>query len=78
MIQVKLYGLLRVESGIREMELEGSSVRQMKQQLLARTDRITRKELDGCIVLVNGRPGNGRTKLKDGDEVQLLSPVAGG
>ena len=78
MIRVKLYGLLRVESGIRELELEVSSVRQMKQQLLGRTDRITRKDLDGCIVLVNGGPANGKTKLKDGDEVQLLSPVAGG
>ena len=78
MITVRLYGLLRVESGIREVKLEAGTVRQLKQQLLERTDRISPKDLDGCIVLVGGRPCSGSTKLKDGDEVQLLSPVAGG
>ena len=46
-------------------------------------DRLTelglgRRALDGCVILVNGKPAGKRQKLQDGDTVQLLSPVAGG
>lgn len=78
MITVKLYGLLRLESGIRALNVEAKTAGQACDRLLQTTDRITRKDLRGCILLVNGRPGSRRTKLNDGDTVQLMSPVAGG
>ena len=78
MITVKLFGLLRLDSGIRERRMEASSVNEVFRKLLAETDRITKKELEGCVILINGTPGRKRSKLKDGDEVTLLSPVAGG
>ena len=76
MIAVKLYGLLRIESGIREKQLEASSV---KEVLAVLADcGISPKDLNSCIILVNGKSGNKRSKLADGDTVVLMSPVAGG
>ncbi len=78
MITVKLFGLLRLESGIKELTLEAGSLGDVKEALLARSERITKRDLDGCLILINGKQGNKRSKLKDGDQVVLMSPVAGG
>ncbi|MBQ3193193.1 MAG: MoaD/ThiS family protein [Oscillospiraceae bacterium] len=76
MITVKLYGLLRIESGIREKQLEAAAVSDV---LNALADcGIPKKELDACIILVNGKNAKKRSKLTDGDTVVLMSPVAGG
>ena len=76
MITVKLYGLLRIESGIREKQLEARTV---KEVLLFLTEcGIPRKDLDGCVILVNGVSRPKQTKIQDGDTVVLMSPVAGG
>ena len=78
MITVKLYGLLRLDSGIRELSLDAKTIPELYSRLLEKTDRITKKDLEGCVLLVNGKVCGRRTKLADGDVVQLLSPVAGG
>ena len=76
MITVKLYGLLRIESGIKQKQLEATTV---KQVLDALSDcGIPRKDLNGCVILVNGNSANKRSNLTDGDTVVLMSPVAGG
>ena len=76
MITVRLYGLLRLDSGIRERQLEAGTIKQVYAQLLALG--LSRKDLAGCVLLVNGKPANKRKKLRDGDVLQLMSPVAGG
>ena len=78
MITVKLYGLLRLDTGIRELSLDAKTVPELYSRLLEKTDRISKKDLEGCVLLVNGKAANRRTKLANGDVVQLLSPVAGG
>lgn len=78
MITVKLLGLLRLDSGIRELTLEADSMKEVYTALLARSDRITPKKLNGCVILINSRQGSKRSKLEDGDQVVLMSPVAGG
>ena len=76
MITVKLYGLLRIESGIKDKQLDCKSV---KEVLHALADLgIPEKELSGCVILINGNSANKRSKLSDGDTVVLMSPVAGG
>ena len=76
MITVKLYGLLRIESGIKQKQLQASSV---KEVLAFLADcGIAKKDLDGCVILVNGAGAKKQTKLQDGDLVVLMSPVAGG
>ena len=76
MITVKLYGLLRIESGIREKQLDAATVKAVLEQLAA--CGVDRRALGGCVILVNGNSANKRSKLTDGDTVVLMSPVAGG
>ena len=76
MITVKLYGLLRIESGIKEKQLEASTVKEVLDALA--NCGIDRKDLDSCAILVNGNSASKRNKLADGDTVVLMSPVAGG
>lgn len=76
MITVKLYGLLRIESGIKEIQLDAKTVKDVLNHLA--NQGISPKELSGCVVLVNGKNASKRSKLTDGDTVVLMSPVAGG
>ena len=76
MITVKLYGLLRINSGIRERQIEAVCIRDVLDDLM--TQGISRKELNGCVILINQKPANKRSTLNDGDVVQFMSPVAGG
>ena len=76
MITVKLYGLLRIESGIKETQLEAGTVREVLDHLTA--CGISQKDLNGCVILLNGSSATKRSKLQDGDTVVLMSPVAGG
>ena len=76
MITVKLYGLLRLDSGIKERSMEAATVREVLDGLAQLG--IDRKALSGCVINVNGKSGTKRTMLNPGDVVQLLPPVAGG
>ena len=76
MITVKLYGLLRLDSGIREKQLEAKSVKDVFAAL--NKCGIPERDLDGCVILINGSSAGKRSKLNDGDKVILMSPVAGG
>lgn len=76
MITVKLYGLLRIDSGIRERQLEAATMKDVWKDLMQQG--ISKKDLNSCIILINQKPANKKRKLTDGDVVQLMSPVAGG
>ena len=76
MITVKLYGLLRINSGIKERQIEAASLKDVWNDLIAQV--ISMKDLNGCIILINQKSANKRSLLTDGDVVQLMSPVAGG
>ena len=76
MITVKLYGLLRIESGIRERQLEAGTIKEVLEALA--NHGIPQRELHSCIILINGSSATKRSKLNDGDTVVLMSPVAGG
>ena len=76
MITVKLYWLLRIESGIKEKQLEARSVKEILAFLA--DCGIPKTDLDSCVILVNGNSASKRSKLTDGDTVVLMSPVAGG
>jgi len=76
MITVKLFGLLRLESGIKQRQMEAATVKEVLQQLA--DAGISKKDLAGCVIFVNGENANKRRKLADGDLVVLMPPVAGG
>ena len=84
MVHVKLFGLLRLDTGLKELEAEADSVRALYPILLEETKRanpetkITAADIDGSIVVINGKQGRKSSRLRDGDEVWLMSPVCGG
>ena len=85
MINVKLFGLFRLDTGIKKLEVEkAETVKDIYPLLFAKAKeinpdtKITAKDIDGCIIVVNGKQTKKNQTLKDGDEVQLMSPVCGG
>lgn len=84
MVKVKLFGLLRLDSGLKELEIEADCVRDIYPRILDEMRRrdpacaFTIKELKACIVSVNEKQARPGTRLRDGDLVYLLPPVAGG
>ena len=84
MVTVKLFGTLRLESGVKELTAEAEIVKAlypavMREIRAAKPDSaITEQALRSCLVAVNGVPAGPRTKLRDGDVVYFFPAVAGG
>ncbi len=83
MVKVKLFGVLRLDCGVKELELEAGSVKELldktAQELAARgAVGVDRNTLKGCVTAVNGRQVKPSCKLNDGDQVWLVPAVAGG
>ena len=84
MVTVKTYGLFRLDTGIKSLEVEANCVMDIYPVMLQKAKEInprttiTNKDLDGCIVVINGVQSKKTASLKDGDEVLLMSPVCGG
>ncbi len=83
-VTVKLFGTLRLDSGVKVFTAEADRVRDLYPAILAEIrrrkpeSRLTEKELHSCLAAVNGQQANLRTKLRDGDEVYFFPAVAGG
>ena len=84
MITVKLFGTLRLDSGVKEFSAEAKSIRELY-PLLSREIRrakpesaVTESTLRSCLVAVNGKQVSSRARLCDGDVVYFFPAVAGG
>ena len=75
MITVRLFGLLRLETGIKQLQVCAGNLKELQKEL---TRWIPEEKIKGCVLIVNGKRANSRTKLEDGDQVMLMPPVAGG
>ncbi|MFW6369352.1 MAG: MoaD/ThiS family protein [Myxococcota bacterium] len=82
MVQVRLFTLLSQATGLDSYESSAKDVEGLLSELLQRHGESVARYLEGCIVLVNGTNAGylrgKKTKLKDGDEVSLFPPIAGG
>ena len=84
MVQVKLFGLFRLDTGLKELSADANTVKELYPILLSEAKRvdpatkITAADLDGCIVVINGKQCKKSAKLNDGDQVWLMSPGCGG
>ena len=84
MVHVKLFGLLRLDTGLKEIDADAGSIRELYPILLSEARRanpstaVSAADIDGCIVMINGKQGKKSCRLRDGDEVLLMSPVCGG
>ena len=82
MVRVKLLSYLGQEVGVAEAQVDAPSVGRMLAALSARFGKPFDRHAKRCKVIVNGENvaflKAGATPLKDGDEVALLPPLAGG
>ena len=84
MITVKLFGTFRLDSGIKEMQIDAKSVKELYPVVMDEVLKVnpyttlSMKDVKGCIVSIGGKQVGPRTKLKDGDVVYLVPAVAGG
>lgn len=84
MVTVKLFGTFRLDSGLKELQLEAGSVKDIFPLIMDEVRRLdpqtelTIKDLKSCVVSLNGRQVGMRTALSDGDLVILVPAVAGG
>ena len=84
MVNVRLFGVIRVDTGVKELSVEVASVRELIPAVAAELTRLaperapTERELRACLVTVNGKAANYRTRLHDGDAVSLIPAAAGG
>ena len=84
MVTVKLFGTFRLDSGLKELQLEAGSVKGIFPLIMDEVRRLdpqtelTMKDLKSCVVSLNGRQVGMRAALNDGDLVILVPAVAGG
>ncbi|OGP58217.1 MAG: hypothetical protein A2V67_05720 [Deltaproteobacteria bacterium RBG_13_61_14] len=82
MITVKLFADLREAAGVKDLELQAQTVAEALAQLRARFGEKLEAHLPRAAVLVNGENvrflKGEKTRLKPGDTLSLLPPVAGG
>ena len=84
MITVKLFGTLRIDSGVKEVQAEAARVKELYAPVLdairaKQPDTcITLKTLRGCRIAVNGNEASPATALQPGDTVYFFPAVAGG
>lgn len=84
MITVKLFGTLRLDTGVKEVLVPGNRVKDLYEPVMKEIQRqnprceITLKKLKSCNAAVNGTLSSPGTRLDDGDTVYLFPAVAGG
>ncbi len=84
MVTVKLFGTLRLETGVKELQLEARSIRELIPLLCRELRRkrpdcaVSEKDFRACLATVNGVRANPRAKLRDGDMVVFFPAAAGG
>ena len=74
MMIVKLFGAVRLQTGVSCFESDAENLR----ELLENIPGLTKKEAKDLLVLVNGKSVGRNYRFQDGDEVALLAPAGGG
>ena len=84
MVTVKLFGILRLETGVKELQLEAGSIRELVPLVCREIRRqrpdcaVSEKDFRTCLAAVNGVRATVRTKLRDGDVVCFFPAAVGG
>ena len=80
MVTIKLFGLLTEFDGPRQFAVEAATIREALKQ--AAEMGVDKELLSGALMFVNEHPLTGARRfsrrLRDGDELALLSPAGGG
>lgn len=73
-IEVKLFGVVRLEAGMGTFTADVQSLEELKGLIPG----VSRKAANDLVLLVNGKSVKRNYQFQDGDTVVLLSPVGGG
>lgn len=77
MVKIKLFGSLRLKTGLKELDADIYRVKDAF-PLLAEATGLKEKEFKQCVMLINGKQVKANAALQEGDELQLLTPAGGG
>jgi len=82
MITVKFFGLLSLDTNVRQLSVHEGTIRQVLNEVKQICPNIIEQQLMQAIMFVNKQHISGNKRfsvvLKDGDELALLSPSSGG
>jgi MoaD family protein len=82
MIRVRFFGFIRSQVGVNSLEISANTVDEALKLISNKYENIKLSTLKNSLIFVNSVDiGNLRmfkTALKEGDEVMILSPTAGG
>ncbi|HBV87958.1 MoaD/ThiS family protein [Desulfosporosinus sp.] len=82
MITVKFFGLISVDSNIRQLLVKEGTVREVLNEVVQSCPNISEQLLTQAIMFLNNQHITGKKRfsvvLKEGDELALLSPSSGG
>jgi molybdopterin synthase sulfur carrier subunit len=82
LVTVKFFATLHKATGEKSYQSSARNVAGVLKEVEKRYGNSTTRYLHNCTVLINGRNigylSGKRTKLKEGDDVSLFPPLAGG
>jgi len=82
MVTVKFFGLMRIHSHVKSLEVKTGTVRDAIEEIVSQQPQIPKESLFQSIIIYNKVQLNGNKRLKyhlkDGDELVFLSPASGG
>ncbi|MDD4120097.1 MAG: MoaD/ThiS family protein [Clostridia bacterium] len=82
MIKIEFFGLYRLNYKMSSWETEAADVNNLLKKLSEYNSFYSYKQLKDSIILVNGKNimdlNRFRTRLKEGDNVLIMSPASGG
>jgi molybdopterin converting factor small subunit len=72
--------VLRIDSKLSALTVEAACVKDALSAIKAENQALKDIELANYSIFLNGKNINGKLKkkLKDGDEIAIISPIAGG
>ena len=77
MIKVSFFGLLRINSGVKTLEVEADTIKELFLKIEQQSG-ISVKTLQSCTMFINGKEKKLNQKLHDGDQIVFMPPVCGG
>lgn len=82
MAKVKFFGVMRLDIGIAELDIDADNIHTLLKIIADTTDKFTIDDLKNSIIFVDGVNimdiKKYKTKLNNSSEVLFLSPVGGG
>lgn len=82
MVTVRYFGPTRLLSKRSGVRVEAGSIKELLERLAVLDEGVTLPALRNSLIFINGDSIQNlkgfRTKLVDGDEVQIFSPMGGG